>query len=891
MTTLNIEGRRVKVDDSFRDLSPEEQNKTVEEIASQLEIQSQVEGGGQMMQQVNRGIVDAVGGAVDFLNPFDEPHALNPFPNGTGSAREGLTRAMGAADIDVAQGEADGVWQNMQRGAGTAAASALPVGGIARGVSAARGTGNVIGNVADDVARSMGTVSGQAAEVGAGAVAAGAEQVAEDAGAPEWVQNTAAIVAPMSGPAAVAGARGASRILPGGVAAREAVRSTRAALAPYTKSGARDVARRRMQDLAGGSDRAERLASQISPDNPLNLTPAQQTGDENMMGLQNLAAEIDPNLREKLDVRARRSGEDAAGTIIDMGGEVENTRSYIANRQRQFEQGLTAMADDALARAERRLQSIGPESSESQNSLAVSREIDSALERATARERELWDAVPRGAQVDTANSRDLAQEIIDNTPRAQRGDIPRVVRQLLVEDGGLGETTTVNELHGLYSELRRVARSAMAGNDQNKNMARISNSVADAILTDLGAGGGQSQIGRAIDDARAYSAALHETFDRGAVGRLLKRTLDGDQSVDPELSLRRTVGRSGPEGAVSSRQINSAAGFDGREGQTAPAIQDYIRDRFQLSAVDAQGNFTAGTARRFFRDNQPLLQQYPDLREEILGAVANRENAEQIAQRVSDVIARSQKPRNSATATFLDGPASEAANSILRSRDPVRTARSLRNSAAKDRTGEALSGLKGAFVSQLVRGSRRTTGGRTQLDANRLQSMLDDDAMSRAMRVIFTPQEMGRIRKIAGDLSKVQNTEAGNVGGSLSGAKANTLIKTLAQVGGANLGAKAGGGNAGASLQAANIGSRRAERLVNMLAGDRASLIIADAIEDPELFRALLTDVGSVGFEKRAVPKLLPYLIGGGSVAATDDDEPLSLTLDDPGNQRRNASQ
>lgn len=41
MPTLNIEGRKVKVDDSFLNLSPEDQQKAVEEIASSLGVQSQ----------------------------------------------------------------------------------------------------------------------------------------------------------------------------------------------------------------------------------------------------------------------------------------------------------------------------------------------------------------------------------------------------------------------------------------------------------------------------------------------------------------------------------------------------------------------------------------------------------------------------------------------------------------------------------------------------------------------------------------------------------------------------------------------------------------------------------------------------------------------------------
>src|SRR5690349_6232638 len=38
MPTLNIEGRKVKVDDSFLSMSPEEQSRTVDEIASQIGV-------------------------------------------------------------------------------------------------------------------------------------------------------------------------------------------------------------------------------------------------------------------------------------------------------------------------------------------------------------------------------------------------------------------------------------------------------------------------------------------------------------------------------------------------------------------------------------------------------------------------------------------------------------------------------------------------------------------------------------------------------------------------------------------------------------------------------------------------------------------------------------
>ncbi len=69
MPTLNIEGKRVKVDDSFLALSPEEQQRTVEEIAQQIGAKPQraepQEEGAPTNGGFLRGVDDAVRGAAD----------------------------------------------------------------------------------------------------------------------------------------------------------------------------------------------------------------------------------------------------------------------------------------------------------------------------------------------------------------------------------------------------------------------------------------------------------------------------------------------------------------------------------------------------------------------------------------------------------------------------------------------------------------------------------------------------------------------------------------------------------------------------------------------------------------------------------------------------------
>ena len=152
--TLNIEGRRVKVDPSFRTLTPEEQQKAVKEIAASIGVR-----GPNVMGNVNQGIAESVGGLADYLNPFDRPHALNPFPQGTGSAQAGIETGMDAAGIRRAAGDPRSGVESFARGAGQAAGALVPAGATARALSGASG---LVGRVAGDASRTINTAAGTA---------------------------------------------------------------------------------------------------------------------------------------------------------------------------------------------------------------------------------------------------------------------------------------------------------------------------------------------------------------------------------------------------------------------------------------------------------------------------------------------------------------------------------------------------------------------------------------------------------------------------------------------------------------------------------------------------------------------------------------------------------
>lgn len=800
------------------------------------------------MAQLNTGIANSVGGLADFLNPFDKPHALNPLPEGTGSAKTGIRNVMDAAGIETTDEQPEGFLESFARGSGEAAGALIPT---VKGLQVLSKAGGAIGTFADDALLALRSLSGASGEVVAGGLSRGAEKKAEDAGAPDWVQGIASVAAPMAVPGGYALAKAATKISPVAALGRKVA----ADLAPYTSKGGREVASQRLQALAGGKQRADDLAGRITSDNPLDLSPAQQTGDPNMMAVENLAADQDAVLRETITTGKAHSADLASGQVADMGGDIEAGRKAFHAARKRFTASLQKRMDDALAASDERIRDFASINPESENGRKVVDAINDQLTGALAEEKRLWTAINRATPVVPARTKAAAAALVDETPYVQRNDVPRAVRDILEAEDIFGEDTTVKELYGAYSELRRVARSAMAGNDQNKNMARIANEVADAILEDLGAIDGVTSIGRQINEARAYSAALHEAFDRGAAGRLLKRTLDGDTAIDPELALRRTVGRGGAEGLVTSQQIDAAGGRAANE-----AVQDYLVGEFGASAVNSgTGEITLPGARRWMAKNKELLQRYPELKGEIDAAVSARESAEVLAGRISRRIAALEDAKRSAAAEFIGGRAEDAVKAVVTSKNPAQTATRLANEARRDKTGAALDGVKGAFSEYLIANTVSAGG----MDAAKLQNMLADPRMTKALRAIFTDAEVSRLRLISQELAKAQSTKTGHIGNELSGARANRLIEYVGRIIAANQGAQLG--NNGASLQTAQMASSRMKEFLGHLTRDKASQIIADAVTDPDLFKALLTGAMAPNVEKRAAPYFVPYLVGAGA--------------------------
>lgn len=841
---LEVNGRRVEVDDGFLSLTPDQQEATVNEIAASLSPKSG------FMGQVNAGIAETAGGLVDFVNPFNDPYWQDKdyIPDALkGSATEGLKFGMKAINADIAEGEPETIIEGFARGTGRAAGAMVPATGIFNAMGQAPG---VLGAFSREAARGMASVPGVVAETAAGGVSGAAREGAEQAGLPEWAQTTAEIAAPaVALPGVVRAAQGISKISP----VRKVVNAGRRMATPMTRQGAEEVAAQRLRQLVGGEGRASELGKKISVDDELLRTPAQQTGDPNLMGLEKQAAIEDPNIRVGLEKQRKASSEAAKTALRDVApGKREATEDFFKSVIETQKDNMAREVDSAMTAAKSQSERVATGPGRSQSSQNVVARLKAALADQQEVDRMNWAEVPKDTLVDTLGAKNVAEYWRAELTDVNADKIPGKVKQFLLDDG-FADQVTAREMHELYSDLRQTARNALAGTSRQPKLANVANKVADAILDELE---GVPNVKEALD----FTRTMHETFDQGAVGRILRRTVNTDEQINPASALKKTVGVGAEDADAAATQIRAAA------DDTAADIENYLSQRARDAILKPDGTFDRSGGARWLRDNRELVSQFPALRAKIAGALKSQNAAVSFAD---DVAAQSKALDNSDLARFYSGENAKPVSQIISSRRPEARAAELARAASGDASGEAMAGLKASVLDELIEDG---------LSGNTLAAKMSDKRVSAAIRKILNPQETKRLTQIR-DAMLDMDADAANVGEVMNTAP-NKMLEYIVRIAAVKAGTPTQGG-AGVSLQIANMKSSAAKRLLTRLSNEKARELLLDAVQDPHLFRELLLRPEAVKLNARTTKTFAPYLVGAGAAAAPNA---LKIELNDPMN-------
>lgn len=232
MPILNIEGHKVKVDDSFLSLSPEEQNATVDEIAQSLEIQPLPQSGQNQQSMALRAgdfLKHTATNALDTLSLGwnDEAAAglaaLPALMPGGESYSEAYDRLHKGQQKLVDEADQDTVAKVAGQTIGLAPAMVATGGGNVLGNAVVRATPQM--NIAQKAARGTLEAIGPAATTGGrvvqgatyGGAAAGLSQGGHDTGDSEWYDPYLAAGTGALAGGAVAGASEALPAIVGGV--------------------------------------------------------------------------------------------------------------------------------------------------------------------------------------------------------------------------------------------------------------------------------------------------------------------------------------------------------------------------------------------------------------------------------------------------------------------------------------------------------------------------------------------------------------------------------------------------------------------------------------------------------------------------------------------------
>lgn len=829
---------------------------------SQFNAPAETGRGGGALPSLNRVIAEAAGAPVDLANLalkyMGLPVSSQPF-GGSASIEAGLARLGRATNTPMVPEEGavpETGPEYIGRGIGEAASMLIPGYGLARlAASSARpvvaGVGRTIANA--PVVAPVSTLAGEIASgAGAGAGRYMAEQSAPDS-------EIAGTIGELVGGFTPSLATLAAKYGPTGIAYRGA----RAAMTPFTETGAAERAGRRLQSLVADKDIAARAAETPTISE---LTPAQRTEDVRLLSLEKEIAKADPAKAKELADLAATAQETLLREARELGGDPAQARAFFEARRERLDNALATHVEQARARAQERVAALEPNASAEDASRVVRDEFNKAYDNARSQENELWRSIPKGVEVDTAPLFARFDEIVSSTPRTQQQDIPDYARNFLNRESNhrLNDLESPTELQGFRSELLSIERRARDAGDRNQ--ARLARELADATLDTMNSA---PDVGGPYAVARDFSRKMNETFRQGPVGQLIDTT-SGAPTIPAEMTLPRLVGAGGVRGGVAERSIMEATG---ESPAARAAIQDYLMRSLRDRAVTAEGRIRPEAATAWIRRNEALLEQYPDIRKNLEDALAAQTRAEGL-QGVQTTISREMRTAaETPLARFLGGDPTDAVARVFKAENPTEVAVSLRRAAARDSSGQALAGLRGAFVDDLLARARGITPDGEVFRGSVIVDALKNPQQRGAFEAVLGADDLKRLEQIGKEFTALERTRGDlpSVGGVV-GDMPSKILDSVARIAGAKFGAFIGGGSAGSSLQSASMMSSRFRDWSRSLTTDRAEKLLSRAVTDPELFATLMRENRTVRQQDETTRRLQAWLAGSAGRALFDEE-------------------
>ncbi|MBB3950479.1 hypothetical protein [Aureimonas jatrophae] len=604
MPVLNIEGRRVRVDDSFLQLSPEDQNRTVDEIASSIGVTAKREqepqpsaleagqfggaamnaaaGANEALYTVAGAPVDLMRGAMNIgIRGYNAATGseVDQIPDTSFGGSRHIAETLGAIrpELDPQNTVARDTGDRLARAAGQGAGYAVaPVGALG-----AASRAGIVAPQAEAMATRILGGSGSVGEVAGNAIVG----AGSGAGAQAAMEATPDAYDPVSGLAggiAAGGTLAAAGGIPGLL--RTTGRAVGDYLAPTTQAGRERLAAQRLQrsasDLEGARDQLADMPDELVPGSQ--PTTGQVTGDMGLLALERGAAVKRP---EAFAQRRADQNEARLGALdgLQQGGAPEKVAEALRSRLRSIDDTAEQAIADARRGAQDRAVSIGQGTGPEASGERVRASLEAARARAKAEERALWSAVdPDGSLV-------IGTDGIRSQAARERGNLTLSAKPPSGEEAAIydvieqyGEVMPFREVTDLQSRIKSEMRAERLANGETPAYARLSR-ANNAIQQQLE----RVTLNKALQEQGAV--ARGEMRVENTLAAALRREQERWIAERAELQ---AAGGDGPRGFAGNGGGRSPAvsGSPRAEGQTRGQPRDVARDP-RLSRDDLVPNF------------------------------------------------------------------------------------------------------------------------------------------------------------------------------------------------------------------------------------------------------------------------------------------------------------
>jgi len=606
-------------------------------------------------------------------------------------------------------------------------------------------------------------------------------------------------------------------------------------LFPYTKSGAAAKAGGRLRELSETGQvlkTMERAGKKVLPH--AKIPPAKLTGDKHLIALQNRILRDEPELLHKFELEAQATNELARKELEKLGGDIpiEETQAWMAYRVKRIKDLIDYSIDKSVKKAKGSLTGLSPKEQRKTVNTVVRQQIDSSLSEARAVENEMWNKVDKTVSSGTLSLKDIYKKhLLDREITSDPSEIPSFLKEFLgvvnkkgeLVGGALGDKTTVKALHALRTRLINSVREEKAKDAANWNKVRIADDLQEAILKDIE----NTVEGKSFQSAIATSRELNEKFRGGVMDVILGHERTGGR-VAPEIALESI--RGGPKAAVQMREVLAAS------PESYGMLEELMKlNMVQSNVLSSKGRINVNAARKYIERNEDMLEMFPDVAKALNHAIGLEERATRLTVQGQKRLADLAGSRAAKMAGYKPG---RVLTEILTAKNPQQEMAkviSQSNSVGKK-------GLKNDVVDYMIKKSRLgefDEHGMSIMSGKKMLNLWNTEG--KILGQPMTKNERGHVETIINTFIKNEEKKLlPDVGEAIS--PANPLIHAVVTTIAARFGAKLGAGTSGASLKTASMMSANAQKIVNNLDVSRATQLLKDAIQDPELFKALYAD-------------------------------------------------